>query len=99
VVFRRRSERRGSDRDGRGAGAPWLRSRITARVAEVGGVTLRGAVTDVSDRHRVATVAADAAGHPSRRQLEILQLVAEGATAAEIGGASSSAAAPRTSPG
>jgi DNA-binding NarL/FixJ family response regulator len=66
----------------------WVRSLLVAGCAPDGSLLLRGVIQDVTLQHHRALAAARR--HPGEkpltvRQQQILQLVAEGATAAEIG--------------
>jgi DNA-binding CsgD family transcriptional regulator len=70
---------------GRGRGFTWLRSQVGAAEREPH-LVLCGALTDVTSQHRSRPSPPAADGRLTERQLQILRLVAEGATAREVAG-------------
>jgi DNA-binding CsgD family transcriptional regulator len=68
---------------GRPGGFTWMRSQVGAACREPH-LVLCGALTDVTSQHRPRPSMPAAEGKLTERQLQILRLVAEGATAREV---------------
>ena len=68
---------------GRPGGVAWMRSQVAVSGHEAE-LLLCGALTDVTSQHRPRPVKTAEGGKLTERQLQILRLVAEGATAREV---------------